>query len=187
LTILDALQNISLAQIQLAKPDAKLEGLDKSTDISQDHWVASVLLDTSKAEIYFRVHFSTVIGRALLADHLKSDPTSFDPASALDHLKEYCNVIMGRIKGALTSEMDSNSITKVFLPSVDPSYDRYKIIPTGNEKVFEERWWRIVWGGGEFILFARVKSAGGFGESVLKSLSQVHVILVDNQGEIEML
>jgi hypothetical protein len=44
-----------------------------------------------------------------------------------------------------------------------------------------------VWGGGEFILFARVKSAGGFGEEVLKSLSQVHVILVDNQGDIEML
>ena len=186
-TLLEAIQKIALAQVQTIEPGAASEPFDKSRDISQDHWVASIILDTKKAEVFLRVHFSTSIGRQMLANHLKSDPKTFAAASVLDHLKEFCNVIMGRIKGALNPEMDMASITKVFVPNVDPSYDKYTIIPTGTENILEERWWRIHWSHGEIILYARVKSAAGFGEEVLKRLSLEPVIVVDNEGEIEML
>jgi hypothetical protein len=187
LGILDAIEKLSHNQVLLGMPDAKVAPLEKGRDISQDHWVASVLLDTSKAQVYFRVHFATSISRKLLADHLHSDPKLFEPTTAHDHLREFCNVVMGRIKGALAPEIDLSSQKKVFLPKLDPSYDKYKIIPTGNEKVDEERWWRITGSAGELILYARARSEGGFSAEVLKGLSQVHVIIVSNDGDIELL
>jgi len=75
----------------------------------------------------------------------------------------------------------------VFLPKVDPSYDTYKEAPVGTEKALEERWWRIVWNAGEMMMYAKVKSAGGFSNNVLAALAQDNVIVVDNAGDIDFL
>jgi len=186
-TILEAIERLATQHIGLFIPGVKSFPLDVAKDISSDHWVASVLLNASRAQIHFRVHFSTALSRTLLADHFKTDPTQINPLTAHDHLKEFCNLIMGRVKGALSPELNMDEKTKVFLPKVDPSYDNYKKVPVGTEKAIEERWWRMVWEGGELMMYAKVKSAGGFSNNVLAALAQDNVISVDNEGDIELL
>lgn len=186
-TILEAIERLAKQHIALFIPGVKSFPLEAQKDISSDHWVASVLLNASKAQIHFRVHFSTALSRNLLADHFKTDPTQINPLTAHDHLREFCNLIMGRVKGALAPELSMDEKTKVFLPKVDPSYDNYKKVPAGTEKAIEERWWRMVWDGGELMMYAKVKSAGGFSNNVLAALAQDNVIVVDNEGDIDFL
>ena len=188
LSLLDAIEKLSLALILPAEPNAQLFVLEKTRKFEQDHWVASVLLDTSKASVNFRVHFATLNGRHLLASSSKSDPLSVTPLQVLDFLKEYCNLVMGYIKGALASDLGKDESQKVFLPKLDPSYDNYRIIPTGLVKVMEERWWSITWpNNGELFLYARVKSDTGFHDATFKSLAEAHQISIDNAGDVEFL
>ena len=188
LTLLDAIQRVALSQMHTNSPDAQSEPISHERDISADHWVASVLLDINKAQIYFRVHFSTATSRKLLAQQLHVDAKNFEAITSHDQMKEFCNVVMGRIKGMLSAELDKESTSKVFLPKVDPSYDNFSKIPTpGSGAVYDQRWWRISWTDGELILFARVKSQSGFGAETMKSLANEQIILMDNDGEIEML
>ena len=186
-TILEAIERLATQHIGLFIPGVKSFPLEVATDISSDHWVASVLLNASKAQIYFRVHFSTALSRSLLADQFKTDPSQINPLTAHDHLKEFCNLVMGRVKGALSPELSVEEKTKVFLPKIDPSYDTYKEAPIGTEKALEESWWRMVWDSGELMMYAKVKSAGGFSNNVLAALAQDNVIIVDNDGDIEFL
>ena len=188
LSLLDAIEKLSLALILPAEPNAQLVALEKTRKFEQDHWVASVLLDTSKASVNFRVHFATINGRHLLASSSKSDPLSVTPTQVLDFLKEYTNLVMGYIKGALASDLGKEEGQKVFLPKLDPSYDTYRIIPTGLVKVVEERWWSITWpNNGELFLYARVKSDTGFHDATFKSLAEAHQISIDNAGDVEFL
>ena len=63
----------------------------------------------------------------------------------------------------------------VFLPKLNPSYDYYRIIPTGMVNVMEERWWSITWpNNGELLMYARVKSDIGFHDATLKLLAAAH-------------
>ena len=187
LSLLDAIQRVALSHIQTADPAARSESILKERDISGDHWVASVLLDVNKAQIYFRVHFSTVISRKLLSKQLGIDPKTFEAATSHDQVKEFCNIVMGRIKGMLSLDLDKESTSKVFLPKVDPSYDAFSVVPVLVPPCSNvARWWRISWGEGELILFARVKSASGFGPETMSSLANEKIILLDNEGDIEM-
>ena len=186
-TLLEAIQRVALSQMQTVDPNAKSEAISRDYDISSDHWIASVLLDINKAQVYFRVHFSTATSRKLLAKQLKVDAKNFEAITSHDQMKEFCNVVMGRIKGMLRAELDQESTTKVFLPKVDPSYDNFGVVPpAASQAVYDQCWWRIFWDEGEFILFARVKSQSGFGAETLKSLANEQIILLDNEGEIEM-
>ena len=188
LSLLDAIEKLSLALLLPSEANAQLVTLEKSRKFDQDHWVASVLLDTSRASVNFRVHFSTTNGRHLLASSFQADPTSLTPEQVLDFLKEYCNLVMGYTKGALAGDLGKEDLQTVFLPKLAPSYDKYKILPTGLVKVLEERWWSITWpDNGEILLYARVKSDTGFHDATFKSLAAAHQISIDNGGDVEFL
>jgi hypothetical protein len=134
------------------------------------------------------VHFSTSTSRKILARQLRVDAKKFEAITSHDQMKEFCNIVMGRIKGMLRAELDQESTTKVFLPKVDPSYDNFGVVAASNSNtaVYDQRWWRICWDDGEIILFARVKSLSGFGAETMKSLANEQIILMDKEGEIEM-
>ena len=188
LSLLDAIEKLSLALLLSSEPNAQVVPLGENRKFEHDHWVASVLLDTSKASVNFRVHFATLNGRHLLATSSKSDPLSVTPLQVLDYLKEYCNLVMGHTKAALAGDLGKEEGQKVFLPKLDPSYDLYRIIPTGLVKVVEERWWSITWpNNGELFLYAQVKSDTGFNDETFKSLASAHQISIDNGGEVEFL
>ena len=188
LSLLDAIEKLSLALLLSSEPNAQVVPIGENRKFEHDHWVASVLLDTSKASVNFRVHFSTTSGRNLLASSFKADPASLTPEHVLDFLKEYCNLVMGYMKGALAGDLGKEESQTVFLPKLDPSYDHYKIIPTGLVKVMEERWWSITWpDNGEILLYARVKSDTGFHDATFKSLAAAHQISIDNGGDVEFL
>ena len=174
-SLLDALEKLSLALLQPTEPNANLFALDDTRKFEQVHWVAAIILDTLIASVNFRVHFATTNGRHLLAANSKSDPLSFTPEEVLDFLKEYCNLVMGHIKGALAGDLGEEALKTVFLPRLDPSYDNYKIIPTGLVKVIEERWWSFTWpDNGEVFIYAQVKSVTGFNDATFKSLATAH-------------
>ena len=174
-SLLDALEKLSLALLQPTEPNANLFALDDTRKFEQDHWVASVLLDTSKVSVNFRVHFGTINGRHLMASSFQADPALLSPEHVLDFLTEYCNLVMGHIKGALAGDLGEEALKTVFLPKLDPSYDNYKIIPTGLVKVIEERWWSFTWpDNGEVFIYAQVKSVTGFSDATFKSLATAH-------------
>ena len=174
-SLLDALEKLSLALLLPTEPNANLFALDDTRKFEQDHWVASIILDTLIASVNFRVHFATTNGRHLLAANSKSDPLSFTPEEVLDFLKEYCNLVMGYLKGAMVGDLGREETKVVFLPTLNPSYDYYRIIPPSLVKVMEERWWSITWpNNGELLLYARVKTDIGFHDATFKSLAEAH-------------
>ena len=175
LALLDAIGRLSLVLLLPSEPNAQLVTLEKSRSYEDDHWVASVLLDTSKVSVNFRVHFGTINGRHLMASSFQADPALLSPEHVLDFLTEYCNLVMGHIKGALAGDLGEEALKTVFLPRLDPSYDNYKIIPTGLVKVIEERWWSFTWpDNGEVFIYAQVKSVTGFNDATFKSLATAH-------------
>jgi hypothetical protein len=184
--ILDCLQRSSHRHFTAFVPDAESLPLDAG-DLSADHWVASVLLNTSKAQVVLRVHFSSAVGRLLLSKAIREDPHSIQPSSAHDFLKEFCNVVMGKVKGILVSEIGKDEAREVFLPHIEPSYDRFGKVPGTAQDDQEVRWWRLKWADGELILFGRATAAQGFTEALMLELSKTGVLLVDDGGEIEFL
>ena len=185
IAILNCLKRFSDQQFQTYIKESRIEDLAKSQDLSFDHWVASVLFSTTKASVCFRVHFTSSTSRSLLANTQKADPSSVKPTTAQDFLKEYCNVVMGRIKGILSKEVEVDETRKVFLPQVDPSFDEFGIVPTGSEKVVEEAWWRVIWEGGELVVYGRAKASGGFTQDTLEALGQEAIVSLDDEGDID--
>jgi hypothetical protein len=183
--ILDCLQRFSLQQFTNIAADAKSLDLEKKMDLSNDHWVASVLLSVSKAQVLLRVHFSSAVGRAILAEGSKEDPRSIQPASAHDFLKEFCNVVMGRVKGILTTDAGVEEAKKVFLPSIEPSFDRFGVVPDVKDVAIDQRWWRIEWGGGAVVIFGRATASQGFTDGILQSLAKENIVSLDDGGDID--
>ena len=169
-------------------PEVNMVDLEAQRDLSADHWVASVLLNTAKAQVLLRIHFSSASGRALLARTLQEDPKSLQPASAHDFLKETCNVVMGKLKGILVAVSESDDARRVFLPNIEPSFDRYGIVPRGSEAPVEESWWRIYWGNGaELVAYARATATAGFSDDTMQALSQQAIVSVNDFGDIDFL
>lgn len=185
IAILNCLKRFSDQQFKTYISDSRIEDLAKSQDLSFDHWVASVLFSTTKASVCFRVHFTSSTSRSLLANSSKLAPEAVKPTTAQDFLKEYCNVVMGRIKGILSKEVHVDETRKVFLPQVDPSFDEFGIVPTGTERVVEEAWWRVLWDGGEIVVYGRAKASGGFTEETLAALGAEAIVTMDDEGDID--
>lgn len=184
LAVLDCMRRFSLQQFTNLMPGVQLGELNGSLDLSRDHWVASVLLTYSKAQVAMRVHFSSGAGRAILAANVNDDPRSLQPLTAQDFLKEYCNIVMGKVKAILTAGI-RDEVQKVFLPQIEPSFDRYGWIPRPDEEKTGECWWRLHWMGGELIVYGRATAAQGFDENVLKALSEEKIVSMDDGGDID--
>lgn len=182
--ILDCLQRFSLQQFKNISVDAKMFDLEKQTDMSNDHWVASVLLSVSKVQVLLRVHFSSAVGRAILAEGSKEDPQSIQPASAHDYLKEFCNVIMGKLKGILTVDAGVEDAKKVFLPNIEPSFDRFGVVPEADA-ANDQRWWQITWIGGSVVIYGRATASRGFTDGVLQQLAKENIVCIDDGGDID--
>ena len=183
--IIDCLQRFSLQQFTNFAADAKMLDLDRKMDLSNDHWVASVLLSVSKAQVLLRVHFSSAVGRAILAESSEEDPRSIQPTSAHDFLKEFCNVVMGRVKGILTTNAGTEEARKVFLPSIEPSFDRFGVVPDVEDAAIGQRWWRVQWAGGEVVIFGRATASQGFTDEALQSLAKENIVSLDDAGDID--
>jgi hypothetical protein len=187
IAILDCLERFSQRQMSTHLAGVESLALDGEKDLSADHWVASVLLNTTKAQVLLRVHFSSAAGRAILATASSEDAKAIQPTSAHDFLKEFCNVVMGKIKGILVREAGKDEAQKVFLPSIEPSYDRYGRVPDANGQALERRWWRLKWAEGEILLFARATATLGFTAETMEGLSKTGILMLDDGGEVEFL
>ena len=67
-----------------------------------------------------------------------TNPRSIKPSTAQDSLKEYCNLVMGKLKSVLRTELTGDEATKVFLPNIDPSFDNFGKVPTGKEDLIKK-------------------------------------------------
>ena len=185
LAILKCVKRISLEHFNSFIPEAQVAPLKSDQDMSHDHWVSSVILTTEKASVFLRVHFSSATGRSLIAGFLEEDPDVFSPDEPQDFLKEFCNVVMGRAKGFLSSNVDPKNKSEVFIPEITPSYDEFGVIPTQKEKIIEEDWWRITWGEDELILYGKAKAMDGFTAEALEALGQETIISIGDDGEVD--
>lgn len=186
--ILGCIKRFMHQQLVSIVPEVEMTDLDSHKDLSSDHWVASVLLNTSKAQVLLRVHFSSASGRAILARNLQEDPKLLQPASAHDFLKETCNVVMGKLKGILVAVSESDDAKRVFLPNIEPSFDKYGVVPGDSEMPVEESWWRIFWSnGGELVAYARATASTGFSEDTMEALSHQAIVSVNDLGDIDFL
>ena len=181
--LLNFLKNVSCQQFSIKYASATNQEFVKPTNLSADHWVASVILPMAKVSVAFRVHFTSVQGRKVLATtKLKEDLIS--PKNAHDSLKEYCNIVMGKLKAAIADEMQNGEMSNVFVPEMSPSYDNFGTVPTGD--VVKETWWRLVWEGGELICYGKAVTKGGFSPKTLEELNKdVSVVSFDDEGDVD--
>ena len=177
-------KRVSLEHFHNFKPDANLCPLEENRDLSNDHWVSSVLITTDKASINFRIHFSSVMGKQLLADAFGESPAEFSHVEVQDFLKEFCNVIVGQVKTFLSSESDPDNPGKVFVPEIEPSYDEYGVV-NKQDKPTNEDWWKIVWDDQELVLCSEVNCGDNFTAETLKQLSNQGILSVTHDGKVE--
>ena len=185
LAILNCVKRISLEHFNSFIPEAQITPLKSDQDMSHDHWVSSVILTTEKASVFLRVHFSSATGRNLIAKFLGEDPEVFSPDEPQDFLKEFCNVVIGRAKGFLSSNVDPENKSEVFIPKITPSYDEFGSIQVKKQKILEEDWWRITWDEDELILYGKAKATDGFTSEAMEALGQETIISIGDDGEVD--
>ena len=186
LAVLDFLKNFSCQTFSSRYTVSRVEEFARCRNMNADHWVASVMLPMSKVSVTFRVHFTSVQSRRLLSMQSDATPSSIKPKSAQDSLKEYCNVVMGKLKSVLRSEFVGDESRKVFVPFVDPSFDKYGLVPSGDEKLVEETWWRIVWDGGEIIAYGKAIAKQAFCEETFEGLAkESSIVSIDDEGDVD--
>jgi hypothetical protein len=182
--ILNVMEKTTVKFMEQLCSATKLMKIENPIKASFDHWVASVILDTSKAKLMVRVHFKTKTSRKLLNAAVEGEV--LEPEVTHDHMREYCNMVMGRLKALISDDLEDEVIRKVFLPEVQPSYDDYQNIPVGDELPSEERWWKLELGHPDdyLLIYGSVTGDQLFDRKILASLAKDDVVSLDDSGEI---
>ena len=181
--LLEFLKNLSSQQFSIKYATSHTENITKPTDLSMDHWVASVILPMSRVSVAFRVHFTSVQGRKVLVTK-ELDQEDISPQNAHDSLKEYCNIVMGKLKAAIADEMQKGEALNVFVPELDPSYDNFGTVPSGD--IIKEAWWRLIWDDTELICYGKAIAKEGFSPKTIEELSKdISVVSFDDEGDVD--
>jgi hypothetical protein len=183
--ILEAVKRLALDVLQLTIPEAQISLIDGGNKVDCDHWVSSTLLDVSKAQILMRVHFQTTASRFVTRKYFGGQ-SGHTAVTTHDQIKEYCNIVMGRIKAALSQDVDSETIKQVFLPKIEAGYDRFEKIQETTEPMVQEMWWKIEMEESfELIMYAMVKSETPFNSDLIARITSNHGVASDDEGEVE--
>ena len=184
-TILDALGREAKRIMSVHDTVAEFSVVKQQASAEEDHWVASVVYSAAKTEIYFRVHFSTVLSRRLVEGLFKEFAIEPNAEHAHDYLSEYCNQVVGHIKTALHADLSEEDQRRVFVPAVAPSYDRYEEIPSSDCLNIGERWWQVVWPEGKILIYASVKGEASLDMETLKKLDVDQGLSLNDHGKFE--
>lgn len=190
-TLLRAIENISLATINVAQPGARIAMIETEEDQLGDHWISTIGFDGDTVKINFAVHFQTKTGRELAASDMSLDSKLLNAGTCRDYLNEFGNLVVGRIKNVLSSSMSLNFIAKTFVPRLTPSEDEV-VGETAESKILEERWWKITWSTGptagcSLLLYAHINCSGPLTDETLKKVAKEHVAVLNHKGEVEFL
>jgi hypothetical protein len=183
--ILEAVKRVALEVLQLTIPVAQISQIEGGNKVDFDHWVSSTLLDVSKAQILMRVHFQTTDSRFFTRKYFGGQ-NGHKAVTTHDQIKEYCNIVMGRIKAALSQDVDSETIKQVFFPKIEAGYDRFEKIQESTEPMVQEMWWKIEMEESfELIMYAMVKSDTPFDSDLIARMTSNHGVASDDEGEVE--
>ena len=188
-TLLRAIENLSLATINLAEPGARICMIDEDEDQLGDHWISNIGFDGGSVQVELAVHFQTKTGRNLIASDGGMDSKLLNARTCRDYLNEFGNLVVGRIKSVLSSTMTLKCIDKTFVPHLSPSEDEV-IGVTLASKILEERWWKITWAtgplaGDSLLLYTKVNCSESLSDEALKKISREHVAALNHKGEVE--
>lgn len=127
----------------------KLTELEPDHDLTYDHWVCVAMVVCKGIRISFRCHYSSKAARELASDRIKN--TKLTPAQCHSYIKEYCNLVSGEVKSALTDVLadlfKAVEKPKMSLPKKKPSFDLG--IPTslpGKKSI-----WKLSWGENDLV------------------------------------
>ena len=184
--VIEFLKNFSCQQFSKYYTEARTEDLSETRDLKHDHWVACVALPMVNVSVNFQVHFTSAQSRALLSMASSTNPRSIKPSTAQDSLKEYCNLVMGKLKSVLRTELTGDEATRVFLPNIDPSFDNFGKVPTGKEDLIQEAWWRIIWDGGELLAYGKANVKQSFNQNTIQQLNKESSLMaIDDEGDVD--
>ena len=185
LAILNAVKDVALEVLQFTVSDAQFVEIEGENIVDCDHWVSSTLLDVSRAKILMRVHFQTTDSRFYTGKHF-GEGNSLKAVTTHDQIKEYCNMVMGRIKAGLCADIETEVIKQVFLPKIEPGFDRFEKVQESTESMVQEMWWKIQMKENfELIMYAMVKSDTPFDSNLIASITSSHGVSADDEGEVE--
>lgn len=151
-TLHDTLKEISKARMvaHSKKDNVTLEVLPETGDMSYDHWVSLVMVGFPGIKISFQCHFTTKISRDLTAGVI--DPsTPITPESCHSFFTEYCNLVGGGIKNALTDAISKHFFTPkvgdTMLPKKTASFDTFQNVKSG----LRQSVWKLSLGIGDVV------------------------------------
>jgi hypothetical protein len=167
------------------------DDMDRSTDLTFDHWVCLILVGVPGLKIGFRCHFSSKIAR-LLTKVVLGDSSSLHPETCHSFIGEYSNLVGGSLKNCLNDEL-----SKIFkgslpatltLPQKDPSYDSLDK-DQDKENEVKRHMWKLKWDEGEVIC----ASILDIDQNILNKsfpdleelLKRIQSVTVDDEGDVD--
>ena len=120
--------------------------LSSPPDLSIDDWVASVCLQTETATVDLQVFFNEAASQAILAKVMSAYPAPSREYTGQEVMQECLNVVIGRVKGIIATELKIVRGKKMFLPQL-----RKVGIADLNRKQTKDGthsiWWDMNWTG----------------------------------------
>jgi hypothetical protein len=183
--ILGAIGDSALQIMRITIEEAQLVEVEGGLSVDYDHWVSSTFLDMSKAQILMRVHFKTVDSRYFTTMFF-GGKSGHRPQTTHDQVKEFSNMVMGRVKTAISSESNSQELVQVYLPKVEAGFDNFEKAVISSESTVQEKSWKLILDEDRTLLiFAKVKGEVAFTRELIDRLTSNVGVAVDDEGDID--
>ena len=122
------------------------ESLSEAPELFVDDWVASVCLQTEKASVDLQVFFNEEASQAVLAKVMSAYPAPSREYTGQEVMQECLNVVIGRIKGIIATELKVVRGKKTFLPTLR-RVGTADLTREQKKKGTYSIWWDMNWSG----------------------------------------
>ncbi|TPV94606.1 MAG: chemotaxis protein CheX [Myxococcales bacterium FL481] len=132
--------------------------VDRSTDLSFDHWVSEISAEMVGVRSYLRCHFSSTTARVITDRLLGVEPPHHGADHLLSSIGELCNIAMGAVKrrfvAAFRDHYGVEPELVIATPNTYPSYDQARVHRADGGR---HRVWEIDFGGHALLCEASVE------------------------------
>lgn len=154
--------------------DVTIAVLSKSPSLQQGDWAVSVCLQTESSTVDLQVFFSEKANQAVLAKVMSAYPAPSREYTGQEVMQECLNVVIGRLKGIIATELKVSRAKKTFLP-VTRKIESDADVQTGTDSQYKS-WWTMTWGEHVFALSCQVDVSTMLPPEILEALKNAKLI-----------
>ena len=154
--------------------DVTFAGLAKSPSLKQGDWAVSVCLQTESSTVDLQVFFSEKANQAVLAKVMSAYPAPSREYTGQEVMQECLNVVIGRVKGLIATELKVSKGKKTFLP-VARKIESEADVQTSTDIQYQS-WWTMTWGEHVFAVSCQVDVSTILPPETLEALKNAKLI-----------